>query len=142
MTAFRDLAMDYTAELNEKQIDAIEQMLQQNLIDIGVNCVLVTDLAGNMLISLDNGSSHYDVYSLAALAAGNFGAVSEMARLVGEDDFSLLFHKGDTACVHFSKAADDLLLIAIFGKDISLGFVRLKVSEAVAGIQAMITRAT
>ena len=139
MAAFKDFGMDYSVDLNEKQIDSIEQLLQHSLIDIGVKCVLVIDLAGNVLISLDNGYSHYDVYSLAALAAGNFGAVSEMAKLVGENDFSLLFHKGDITSVHFSKAAKDLLLIVIFGKDISLGFVRLKVSEAIDGIHALLT---
>ncbi|MFC1798678.1 roadblock/LC7 domain-containing protein [Thermodesulfobacteriota bacterium] len=130
--------MDYTVELNEKQIDSIEQILNQSLVDIGVDCVLLIDLAGNILISLDNGSSQFDVYSLAALAAGNFGAVSEIAKIIGENDFSLLFHKGENESVHFSKVSDDLLLIVIFGKDVSLGFVRLKVSEAVDGIDTLI----
>ena len=43
------------------------------------------------------------MYSLAALAAGNFGAVDAMAKIVGEEEFSLLFHKGEDENLHFSK---------------------------------------
>ena len=132
--------MDVTVELSEIQVDSIEQFLARSLVDIGVNTVLLIDLAGNILISLNDGKSQYDVYSLAALAAGNFGAVSEIAKIIGESDFSFLFHKGEKESVHFSRVSTDLLLITIFGKNISLGFVRLKVSEAVAEIQSLIKK--
>lgn len=71
---------------------------------------------------------------MAALAAGNFGAVSAMANMIGEQDFSLLFHKGEEESIHFSKVMEDFLLITIFGGDISLGFVRLKVTESIGKI--------
>ena len=133
--------MDVTAELSEKQVDSIEKLLSRSLIKIGVNTVLLIDLAGNVLISLNDGRSQYDVYSLAALAAGNFGAVSEIAKIIGESDFSLLFHKGEKESIHLSRVDADLLLIIIFGKDISLGFVRLKVGEAISTIQSLIRKA-
>ena len=132
------MTMDVTIELSEAQIDSIEQLLTRSLVDIGVNTVLLIDLAGNILISLSDGRAQYDVYSLAALAAGNFGAVSEIAKIIGEPGFSLLFHKGEKESIHFSSVDKDLLLITIFGKDISLGFVRLKVGEAVSKIQSLI----
>ncbi len=89
-------------------------------------------------MNLDNGKTNHDVYSLAALAAGNFGAVSAMANIIGEQEFSLLFHKGETDSIHFSKVSNDLLLITIFSKDVSLGFLRLKVNEANRKIQEML----
>jgi len=130
--------MDYTIELDEKQIDSMEKILHKELVAIGVKNILLIDFAGNILVSLNDGKSPYDVYSLAALAAGNFGAVSEIAKIIGESDFSLLFHKGEKESIHFGKVAEDLLLITIFGKDVSLGFVRLKVAEAVTKIQSLI----
>jgi len=57
-----------------------------------------------------------------------------MARIVGENEFSLLFHKGENESIHFSKVMDDFLLVAIFGSDISLGFLRLKMAEAIEKI--------
>jgi hypothetical protein len=58
-----------------------------------------------------------------------------MAKLVGETEFSLLFHKGQDSNIHFSKIDDELLLISMFGRDISLGFLRLNVVEAIEQIQ-------
>lgn len=120
--------------LGQKQIDAIEKILKKDLIELGVSCVCLIDMAGNVISNMDNGKMKYDIYSLAALAAGNFGAVSAMAKIIGEDDFSLLFHKGQNENIHFSKVMDDFLLVAIFDKDISLGFLRLRVAGAIKKI--------
>jgi predicted regulator of Ras-like GTPase activity (Roadblock/LC7/MglB family) len=125
--------------LGQEELDVIEEVLQEDLLDLGVNCVFLIDMAGNVIANLDNGQMEHDIYSLAALAAGNFGAVTEMAKIIGEDEFSLLFHKGEKESIHFSKVMEDFLLVTIFGKEfgkeISLGFLRLKVAEAVGKIK-------
>ena len=130
--------MDYTVDLDKKQFESIEEILSEELIELGVRCVLLIDLAGNIIVNLDDGDLEHDIYSLAALAAGNFGAVSAMAKIVGEEDFSLLFHKGESESIHFSKIDDELLLVTIFGKDVSLGFLRLKVTEATKRIKEIL----
>ena len=130
--------MDYTVDLDKKQFESIEKILSEELIELGVRCVLLIDLAGNIIVNLDDGDLEHDIYSLAALAAGNFGAVSAMAKIVGEEDFSLLFHKGESESIHFSKIHDELLLVTIFGKDVSLGFLRLKVTEATKKIREIL----
>jgi predicted regulator of Ras-like GTPase activity (Roadblock/LC7/MglB family) len=124
--------------LGQEELDVIEEVLQEDLIDLGVNCVFLIDMAGNVIANLDNGQMEHDIYSLAALAAGNFGAVSEMAKIIGEDEFSLLFHKGEKESIHFSKVMADFLLVTIFGKETSLGFLRLKVAEAVGKIKKVL----
>jgi predicted regulator of Ras-like GTPase activity (Roadblock/LC7/MglB family) len=130
--------MDFTIEFDKQQIESIENILQEELIDLGVQSVILMDLAGNVIVKLENGDSSHDVYSLAALAAGNYGAVSAMANIIGEQEFSLLFHKGEEESIHFSKVVDDLLLLTIFNKNVSLGFLRLKVAEAIKRIQVLI----
>jgi predicted regulator of Ras-like GTPase activity (Roadblock/LC7/MglB family) len=128
--------LSYT--LGQKQLEGIEAILQQDLIDIGVRCVFLIDMAGNIIANQDNGKIKHDVYSLAALAAGNFGAVSAMAKIIGEGEFSLLFHKGKKENIHFNKIITDFLLITIFSNEISLGFLRLKVNEAVEKIKQIL----
>jgi predicted regulator of Ras-like GTPase activity (Roadblock/LC7/MglB family) len=128
--------LSYT--LGQKQLESIEVILQQDLIDVGVRCVFLIDMAGNIIANQDNGKIKHDVYSLAALAAGNFGAVSAMAKIIGEGEFSLLFHKGKKENIHFNKIITDFLLITIFSNDISLGFLRLKVNEAVEKIKQIL----
>ena len=128
--------MSYT--LGQEQLDGMEEVLQQDLIDVGVGCVFLIDMAGNIIANQDNGENRHDVYSLAALAAGNFGAVSAMAKIIGEGEFSLLFHKGKKENIHFNKVASEFLMITIFSNDISLGFLRLKVNEAVEKIKTIL----
>lgn len=130
--------MDFTIDFTKEQIEAIENVLQEELIDLGVQSVILMDLAGNVIVNLDNGNTSHDVFSLAALAAGNYGAVSAMANIIGEQEFSLLFHKGEEESIHFSKVVEDLLLLTIFNKNVSLGFLRLKVTEAIKRIQMLI----
>ncbi len=121
--------------VSQDQLDKIDEIIKEKLIAIGVDCVILIDMAGNIITSRDSGKSKYDVYSFAALAAGNFATVDAMAKLVGEQEFSLLFHKGQENNIHFSKVDDELLMISMFGKDISLGFMRLNVVETIRRIR-------
>jgi predicted regulator of Ras-like GTPase activity (Roadblock/LC7/MglB family) len=130
--------MDFTIDFTKEQIEAIENVLEDELIELGVQSVILMDLAGNVIVNLDSGEKTHDVFSLAALAAGNYGAVSAMANIIGEQEFSLLFHKGEEESIHFSKVVDDLLLLTIFNKNVSLGFLRLKVAEAIKRIQLLV----
>lgn len=123
--------------VSQKQLEQIDKILNEKLIRIGVDCVIIIDMAGNIITAKENGKTKYDVYSFAALAAGNFATVDAMAKLVGETEFSLLFHKGTECNIHFSKIDDELLLITMFGKTISLGYLRLNVVEAIEEIRKL-----
>jgi predicted regulator of Ras-like GTPase activity (Roadblock/LC7/MglB family) len=123
---------------DREQITAIEDIFERDLMDLGVHSVFLIDMAGNIVASKETGPGEHDIYSLAALAAGNFGAVSTMAKLIGEEEFSLLFHRGKKESIHFTKLANDFLLITIFGKQLSLGFLRLKVAEVTEKIEAIL----
>ncbi len=124
--------------LKPDQLEKIETVLMESMINIGIINVIVIDVAGNIIANCDNGECDHNLSSLAALAAGNFGAVSAMAKIVGEEEFSLLFHKGQKESIHFSKISDDFLLVSIFGPDVSLGMLRLKVAKVIEKIDALL----
>lgn len=126
--------------LGQEQLDRIETILKDELVESGVHSVLLIDLAGNIIAHRDNGKCDHDVYSLAALASANFAAVDTMAKIVGEEEFSLLFHKGENENIHFSKVSSEFLLITIFGKKVTLGLLRLKVAEAIEQINNIIQK--
>ena len=52
-----------------------------------------------------------------------------MAGILEENDMFLLFHKGQNLNIHFKRILSEFLLISIFDKSISLGFLRLKTDE-------------
>jgi predicted regulator of Ras-like GTPase activity (Roadblock/LC7/MglB family) len=120
--------------LKKSQLNAIDNAIQTHLMTNGIDHVIYMDMSGNAIAKHDSGKTALDSTAFAALAAGNFAAVDAMAKLVGESEFSLLFHKGEKSSIHFNKVTDDTLLISMFNKDISLGLVRLKVAEAIKEI--------
>jgi hypothetical protein len=124
---------------SQRQLTDIEIVLKSALVDKGVDCVLLIDMAGNMIANINNGKSEPDVYSLAALAAGNYGAVNALAGLLGEEDFSLQFHKGKLMNIHFKSIPNGYLVISLFQNDLSLGYLRLLVSEVSKEIQFILT---
>ena len=111
--------------------------METDLAANGVKVALLVDMAGHIIAKYCSEDRNHGVYSLAALAAGNFGAVNAMAKIVGEDEFSLLFHKGQDENLHFSKVNNELLLITVFGNDVSLGFLRLKIAESIERIRGL-----
>ena len=126
--------------LGQVQLDKIHNTLTENLIGSGVKSVMLIDTAGNVITSIDNTTTSLDIYSLAALAAANFGAMSCMAKIVGEDEFSLLFHKGEKENIYFSKVSDDFLLVNIFDNQISLGFLRLKMAKVIEELLGILAK--
>jgi hypothetical protein len=63
-----------------------------------------------------------------------------MANIIGEDDFSLLFHKGKDLNIHFKTLSNEFLLISIFANVLSLGFLRLIVAEAAEKISFILNQ--
>jgi predicted regulator of Ras-like GTPase activity (Roadblock/LC7/MglB family) len=70
-----------------------------------------------------------DVAALSALTAANFGATAEIAKLLGEDEFNLLFHKGKRENIYFSAVGEHLIVVTIFDHKTSLGLVRLRINK-------------
>jgi len=76
-----------------------------------------------------------DTTSLASLTAGNVAATDGLARLIGEKEFSILFHEGEKDNIHISIVAQRVILVVIFDERSSLGLVRLRVRRATAEIE-------
>ena len=55
--------------ISQQQLSFFEDSIKNSLIDKGVSCVLLIDLAGNIIANLDNGMKGPDIYSLAALGS-------------------------------------------------------------------------
>ena len=94
--------------LSKESIDNIISVLDEDLLRAGADCVLLVDRSGNLIVNRGD-PANLDVVALAALSAANFGATAEIAKLIGEDDFALLFHKGKNENIHFTKVGKTLL---------------------------------
>jgi predicted regulator of Ras-like GTPase activity (Roadblock/LC7/MglB family) len=115
--------------LTRNKIAKLEEVLERELLNSGADHVIIVDMSGNLI--LERGSWEVqDIFSLAALSAANFAATAEIARLIGEEDFTLLFHKGGKRNIHFSRLGKDYIVVTLFGESVSLGLIRLKLTCA------------
>jgi predicted regulator of Ras-like GTPase activity (Roadblock/LC7/MglB family) len=91
-------------------------------------CALLIDKDGH-LVTKQGGSSSYDTDTIAALVAGSFAATKEMARILGEEEFSVLFHQGKKDNIHLTLVGNRTLLAIIFDDKTTVGMVRLYSNE-------------
>jgi predicted regulator of Ras-like GTPase activity (Roadblock/LC7/MglB family) len=115
--------------IKERQLDFLSETLDSELIQNGITSIVLIDLAGNILTNLSNGEHDFDTYSLASLTAGNFGAVTALLDQIDEPELTLLFNQGQMLNIYFRKILTDYILIVVFDKSISLGYVRLKMDS-------------
>jgi predicted regulator of Ras-like GTPase activity (Roadblock/LC7/MglB family) len=116
-----------------KQIDA---ELNRLLAQANAKVVFVVDKNGQ-LIAATGETENLDTTSLASLTAGNIAATGGMAKLLGEKEFSILFHEGQRDNIHISIISQRVILVVIFDQRSSLGLVRLRVkksAEVLSGI--------
>jgi len=61
--------------------------------------------------------------------AGSFAATKEMARLLGEEEFSALFHQGSRDNIQLTLVGDRTLLTILFDDKTTVGMIRLYATE-------------
>jgi predicted regulator of Ras-like GTPase activity (Roadblock/LC7/MglB family) len=109
-----------------KQIDTeLQKLLQQ----ANAKVVFIVDKNGQ-LIATAGETEGLDTTSLASLTAGNIAATGGMAKLLGEKEFSILFHEGAKDNIHISVIGQRVILVVIFDQRSSLGLVRLRVKKS------------
>lgn len=112
----------------ESEFQAIKDSLEELCRETKALSVLLIDKAGQLITSAGNVSS-IDIPSFATLSAADFAATSNLADLIGEHDFSTLFHQGVQKSIYVSLIADKVILAVIFTKETTLGLVRIKVKK-------------
>jgi predicted regulator of Ras-like GTPase activity (Roadblock/LC7/MglB family) len=113
----------------EEQIEKIEGALKRLIKDAQAKCVLLVDKDGH-LITRQGFTQSLDTTALAALLAGSFASTHEIARLVGEPEFSVLFHQGKKDHIHITLVGERTILAVIFDDRTTIGMVRLYAKEA------------
>jgi predicted regulator of Ras-like GTPase activity (Roadblock/LC7/MglB family) len=114
--------------VNVEILDDVRNYLSQEVMTEGISSVLVIDSAGSLIVNIGD-KIELDVVSLAAVAAANFAATEQIARLIGERDFVLLFYKGHSESFHFTRVGSEYIIVTIFNNALSLGLLRLKIAE-------------
>lgn len=115
-------------------VNEIRDYLTREVMTEGMSSLLVIDDAGSLIVNVGN-KIDLDAISLAAVAAANFAATEQIARLIGESDFVLLFYKGHNESFHFMRVGNEYIIVTIFSNSLSLGLVRLRIAEVAAVLE-------
>jgi predicted regulator of Ras-like GTPase activity (Roadblock/LC7/MglB family) len=100
--------------------------------------VLLIDRSGQLIAHHGN-TPAIDMSSLSALTAANFGATAEIAKILGEEEFTLLFHKGRSENVYFSAIGEHVILVTLFDDRTSLGVIRLQIGKIIDELSKILT---
>src|SRR6476661_6032760 len=122
--------------LYDEEFQKIRESLQRLLQDASAKLVFLVDKNGQQIAAVGEMNT-LDTTSLASLTAGNVAATDGLARLIGEKEFSILFHEGEKDNIHISIVALRVILVVIFDDRASLGLVRLRVRRATAELEAV-----
>ncbi len=114
--------------LTKTDITQIHRALLQMLKQSEAKCAILVDVDGKCLAK-KGFTQNVDTDALAALIAGSFSSTRAMAKLVGEADFSVLFHQGEKEHIHNVLVDDDTILTVVFDDRTTIGMVRLYSKE-------------
>lgn len=118
----------------EAEFRRLEDALKRLKHDSNGKAVFLIDKNGQHIAAAGE-TEEFDSTSLASLTAGNVAATDGLAKLIGEREFSVLFHEGQRDHIHISIVARRAILLVIFDERSSLGLVRLRVKRASAELK-------
>lgn len=115
--------------ISDEQMRLVDSVIAKLQRVSGARLVAVVSTSGQP-ITTSPPDVHSDTLSLAALAASSFAATRQLAEVLSEREFTLLFHEGRESNLHVVQVTEQILLLIAFGRGTQVGRVRLYTSRA------------
>jgi predicted regulator of Ras-like GTPase activity (Roadblock/LC7/MglB family) len=113
----------------DEEFKQINGVIEKLLKEANSKVIFLVDKNGQLIAGVGE-TERFDTTSLASLTAGNIAATGGLAKLIGEKEFSILFHEGEKDNLHISIVGGRVILVVLFDSRSSLGLVRLRVKKA------------
>jgi predicted regulator of Ras-like GTPase activity (Roadblock/LC7/MglB family) len=113
----------------DEEFKQINIVIEKLLREANAKVIFLVDKNGQLISGVGE-VERFDTTSLASLTAGNIAATGGLAKLIGEKEFSILFHEGEKDNLHISIVGGRVILVVLFDNRSSLGLVRLRVKKA------------
>ncbi|MCE2941049.1 MAG: roadblock/LC7 domain-containing protein [Gemmatimonadota bacterium] len=120
----------------EGDYHALTEVLQRFLRDSNCRTALLVDRAGQLVATVGE-TPTFDPTAFATLSAADFSANDQLAKLIGETDFSSLFHQGEKESMYLADVSRRVILCVLFDNRTTLGLVRLKLKATVDELQKL-----
>jgi len=110
--------------------------------DTKARYIILVEKSGQMIANV--GEETPFTVPLSALVAGAFASAREIAKLLGEKEFNVMFQQGNTRNIYIAALKTNDLLTVVFDESQMLGIVKLKtkqISEALGNeIEGMLNK--
>ena len=124
--------------LSPQQYEEIGGVLKGFVRETKCAGIMLIDDSG-LLIAYAGGLARNRMVLLATLAAANYAATTEMARLVDETKgFKVHFHEGTENHVYVSGFGEEFCLVVVFDRNTTFGMVRLLAGKSAGLLQSVL----
>lgn len=104
--------------------------------DASARTTLLVDRNGH-LITFSGEEPRFDTTAFATLSAADFAANDHLASLIGEPEFTSLYHQGEKENMYLADIRKRVILVVLFDDRTTLGLVRLRVKQALKELDAI-----
>lgn len=123
----------------QEETDRIEECMTRLVEDTGGNYALLLDKSGQVIASQGDGNRQ-DITALGALIAGTFASSREVAKLLREKDFRMLFQQGVRENIFIALIEEQWILTIIFNKGTHIGLVKVLAKKATDELAIVLDR--
>lgn len=126
--------------LSRDQFRDINTVLDEVFVGIKRGAAMLAHISG-MLVSQKGSMDTNNLSLLTTLAAADYVATKEMARLIGESNgFERQFHEGKKNNIYVTAVGDEFLMTVIFSESTTYGMVRVLASKAATELTEILSR--
>ncbi|MBA3946717.1 MAG: roadblock/LC7 domain-containing protein [Herpetosiphonaceae bacterium] len=111
------------------EVARIEEVLSRLVDETGGTHSLLLDKSGQVVASHGD-ANRQDTTALGALIAGTFASSREVAKLLHEKEFKVLFQQGVRENLFIALIGEQWILTMIFNKETHIGLVKVLVKKA------------
>jgi len=108
-------------------LNRITSILNKLRDETNARYIILVEKSGQMIANV--GEDNPFTMPLSALVAGAFASTREIARLVGETEFSVMYQSGQNRHIYILSLKTQDLLTVVFDEGPMLGIIKLKTKQ-------------
>jgi len=135
--AMNDSLKQQRTSFYKEDMDRFVQIAKQFLELSGSTCAMLVDKEGHLIVKQGDTES-FDIDTISALVAGSFAATREIAKMLGEEEFSVMFQQGRRDSIQLSLVGQRALFVVVFNEQTTVGMVRLYADQAVKKLAQLV----
>jgi predicted regulator of Ras-like GTPase activity (Roadblock/LC7/MglB family) len=126
--------------LDDAQVRTLREILVDLCLSTHAIFAMLIDAAGR-LVTTGGETKDFDLEAIAALAAGDLATSRQLAAMLNEPEFALLFQHEKQKNLFMTTVENDAILIVVFDVDASFGALRLRIRRCLSQLQQTLHQA-